>query len=54
MRANRYPYERVWSFGSIVPPEHFCGYKVGIYMEINRLGRTCHYERYRHGELLYS
>ncbi|WP_158994734.1 hypothetical protein [Mucilaginibacter sp. L196] len=48
------PYERVWSFGGIVHPEHVCGYKVGIYMEINRQEHNCYYERYRHGELLYS
>ena len=48
------PYERVWSFGGTAHPEHVCGYKVGIYMEINKQARNCYYERYRRGELLHS
>lgn len=48
------PYERVWSFGGIAHPEHVCGYKVGIYMEINMHEHSCYYERYRHGELVNS
>jgi hypothetical protein len=46
------PLEQVWSFDGQTHPEHVCGYKVGIYMEINRKERKCYFERYRHGELL--
>jgi hypothetical protein len=48
------PYERVWSFGGVAHPEHVCGYKVGIYMEIDRQEHSCYFERYRHGELFDS
>lgn len=48
------PYETVWSFDGQTHPEHVCGYKVGIYMEIDRIARACYYERYRQGQLLDS
>lgn len=48
------PFERVWSWGGLAHPEHVCGYKVGIYMEINTKERSCYFERYRHGQLLHS
>ena len=38
--------EDVWSYGGQVLPEHVCGYKLGIYYEINYKKRTVSIEYY--------
>jgi hypothetical protein len=42
-------YDDIWSADGIALPEHVCGYIIGIYMELNRLARTCLFETYRKG-----
>jgi hypothetical protein len=40
------PYEQVWPYNGEGQPEHVYGYKIGIYMELDRLNRTCYFERF--------
>jgi hypothetical protein len=44
-------YDGVWSNDGRVHPKHVCGYKVGLYLEINRRARRCLLEYYHHGHL---
>jgi len=50
---TKQPNDNVWGWEG-THPEHVCGYKVGIYMEINRKKRNCYLERYRLGEMIHS
>jgi hypothetical protein len=43
-------YDGVWANDGITHPEHVCGYGLGVYVEIDRLGRSCLVEYYRAGE----
>ncbi|MFC0513379.1 hypothetical protein ACFFGT_04180 [Mucilaginibacter angelicae] len=48
---TRRPMEDLWGWNG-THPEHVCGYKVGIYMEVNSVMRVCYLERYRLGQLV--
>ena len=43
------PYKDVWSYDGRVHPEHVCGYKLGVYYEINFSQGTISIEYYRKG-----
>jgi hypothetical protein len=42
-------YDGVWSNNGRAHPEHVCGYKVGLYLEVNRRARRCLLEYYHRG-----
>ncbi len=43
--------EDVWSYGEQVLPEHVCGYKLGVYYEINYKKRSISIEYYADGSI---
>ncbi len=43
-------YDGVWSNDGITLPEHVCGYKAGVYLEINVGSRLCLFELYQNGQ----
>lgn len=43
------PYKDVWSYDGQVHPEHVCGYKLGVYYEINFSKSTILIEYYKKG-----
>jgi len=42
-------YDGIWSADGITRPEHVCGYKLGLYMELDIRARKCLLEYYRRG-----
>jgi hypothetical protein len=44
------PYNGVWNYED-GHPEHVCGYKVGIFMEIRREHEQVHLEYFKRGEM---
>lgn len=43
-------YDDVWSLDGLNHPEHVCGYKLGVYMELNLNRRRCLFEYYNKGK----
>lgn len=43
-------YDDIWSSDGVAHPEHVCGYQLGVFVELNRVNRTCLLEYYRRGE----
>lgn len=43
-------FDGVWSADGIAHPEHVCGYKIGVYMELNIRERSCLLEYYKLGK----
>ena len=44
-------YDGIWSADGNTLPEHVCGYKLGIYYEVNVEDRTIYIEYYENGKL---
>ncbi len=44
-------FDNVWSANGKALPEHVCGYKLGVYYEVNVRKRTVYIEYYIHGKL---
>lgn len=44
-------YDGIWSNDGVTNPEHVCGYKLGIFVELDRIKRVCLLEYYRQGAL---
>ena len=42
-------FDGVWSADGRTHPEHVCGYKLGMYMELDSVARRCHFEAYEEG-----
>lgn len=42
-------YDDIWSADGVPLPEHVCGYVLGVYMELNRIKRSCLFEYYETG-----
>jgi len=43
-------YDDIWSNDGVASPEHVCGYALGVFVELNRVKRTCQFEYYRQGQ----
>lgn len=51
LRALTKPsYDGIWVNDGNNPPEHVCGYRLGVFVELDRRNRTCCVEYYRNGE----
>jgi hypothetical protein len=44
-------YDDVWSNDGVAPPEHVCGYALGVFVELDRARRVCRFEFYRQGQI---
>lgn len=44
-------YDDIWSIDGNILPEHVCGYKLGIYYEVNIESKSIYIEYYENGEL---
>lgn len=47
---TRARYDDIWVPDGITPPEHVCGYVLGVYVEIDRRHTACLLEYYANGE----
>lgn len=45
-------YDGVWSADGVTHPEHVCGYMLGLFLDLDVVGRACVVEKYQGGELL--
>ena len=43
-------YDDVWMNDGSTPPKHVCGYRLGVYVELDRNRRICRVEYYKHGK----
>lgn len=43
-------YDDVWSNDGTTHPEHVCGYKLGVFIVLDRVERMCHLEYYSGGQ----
>lgn len=43
-------FDDTWNNDGTMPPEHVCGYRLGVFVELDRVRRLCIVERYRSGE----
>ena len=50
VRAARRAYDGVWSNDGTTHPEHVCGYRLGVFIELNNTTRTAHIEYFMGGE----
>lgn len=41
----------VWNADDMTPPEHVCGYTLGVFIELNRFAHQCRIEYYQEGAL---
>jgi len=44
-------FDDVWNADGVTPPEHVCGYLLGVFIELDRFTRRCSIEYYREGAL---
>ncbi len=49
MALTKSSYNDLWYNDGTAHPEHVCGYRLGIYLELDRLARTAIVERYQAG-----
>lgn len=50
MALTKSSYDGVWYNDGTAHPEHVCGYRLGVYLELDRFARTAILERYQGGE----
>jgi hypothetical protein len=43
-------YDGIWMNDGSTPPKHVCGYRLGVFVELNRKSGICHVEYYKNGE----
>lgn len=44
-------FDNLWNGDGLTPPEHVCGYALGVFIELNRFTHKCKIEYYKEGAL---